>query len=113
MGSAFWHGSHTTVGNRFDNNMIAVIAYVAHQMSTINLPGNSSILKELSPTPRSKSSVEVSEDLVLMFTEQPVAEWARILDTCDIPHSYFITFAALIATIVSLLLPWTLTHLAF
>lgn len=30
MGSAFWHGSHTTVGNRFDNNMIAVIAYVAH-----------------------------------------------------------------------------------
>lgn len=78
-------------------------------MSTINLPGNSSILKELSPTPRSKSSVEVSEDLVKMFTEQPVAQWARILDTCDIPHTYFITFAALIATIVSLLLPWTLT----
>jgi len=112
MGSAFWHGSHTTVGNRFDNNMISVIAYVAHQMTTINLLGNSSVLKELSPEPRLKSSVEVSEDLILMFTEKPVAEWAGILDTCDIPHNYFITFAAIITTIVSLLLPWSLTNYA-
>ena len=30
MGSAMWHGSHTYVGYSFDNNIIAVIAYLAH-----------------------------------------------------------------------------------
>jgi hypothetical protein len=30
MGSAMWHGSHTYAGYSFDNNMIAVISYLAH-----------------------------------------------------------------------------------
>ena len=109
MGSAMWHGSHTYVGYSFDNNMIAVISYLAHQASVSGLPGDSSILKELSPTPRSKSGVQVSEDLVNMFTNEPVDEWAEILDKADIPHVYFITFAALLATCFSLVLPWMLT----
>ena len=45
MGSAMWHGSHTYVGYSFDNNMIAVISYLAHQASISSLPGNSSVLK--------------------------------------------------------------------
>ena len=110
MGSAMWHGSHTYVGYSFDNNMIAVISYLAHQASVSGLPGNSSILKELSPTPRSKSGVQVSEDLVQMFTNEPVSEWAEILDNADLPHVYFITFAALISTVFSIVLPWTLTQ---
>jgi len=32
-GSAFFHGSHTYVGYVFDNQMIAIIAYMAHQSS--------------------------------------------------------------------------------
>jgi len=56
--------------------MIAVIAYVAHQISVDNLPGNSSVLKELSPEPRKRSSVEVSEDLVRMFNDKAVPQWA-------------------------------------
>jgi hypothetical protein len=39
-----------------------------------------------------------------MFTASPVQDWAKILDQCDIPHDYFITFAALFSTIGSLLL---------
>jgi len=61
MGSAMWHGSHTYVGYSFDNNMIAVISYLAHQASVSNLPGNSTVLKQLSLTPRSMDGVEVSE----------------------------------------------------
>jgi hypothetical protein len=57
MGSAMWHGSHTYVGYSFDNNMIAVISYLAHQSSVVGLPSNSSVLHELSPTPRSKSGL--------------------------------------------------------
>jgi len=56
-----WHGSHTYVGYSFDNNMIAVISYLAHQASVSNLPGNSTVLKQLSLTPRSMDGVEVSE----------------------------------------------------
>ena len=67
MGSAFWHGSHTYDGYSFDNNMIAVISYVAHQASVAALP-KSSILHELSATPRSKSAIAVTDDLVDMFS---------------------------------------------
>jgi len=66
--------------------MIAVIAYIAHQISVANLPTNSSILTELSPTPRARSSSEISEDLVKMFSEKPVPKWAEVLDTTDMPH---------------------------
>ena len=54
--------------------------------------------------------VEVSEDLVRMFSEKPVPQWAEFLDNADLPHVYFITFAALIATGVSLVLPWFITQ---
>ncbi len=52
MGSAFWHGSHTYAGYIFDNNMIAVIAYLINEEITSNLPGNSTVLSQLSVTPR-------------------------------------------------------------
>jgi hypothetical protein len=110
MGSAMWHGSHTYVGYSFDNNMIAVISYLAHQSSVVGLPSNSSILHELSPTPRNKSGLQVSEDLVTMFSEKPVDQWAEVLDTADLPHVYFITFAALASTIFSISLPWIISQ---
>jgi hypothetical protein len=44
MGSSMWHASHTYVGYSFDNNMIAVISYLAHQSSIQSLPSKSSIL---------------------------------------------------------------------
>lgn len=45
-----------------------------------------------------------------MFSEKPVPQWAKELDTADLPHDYFITFAAMIATGVSLVLPWFATN---
>jgi len=75
MGSAFWHGSHTYDGYSFDNNMIAVISYVAHQASVSYLP-KSSILTELSPTARNKTAIQVTDDLVDMFYAKKVDEWA-------------------------------------
>lgn len=72
MGSAMWHGSHTYVGYSFDNNMIAVISYLAHQASVVGLPTNSSIILELSETKRSKDSLQIAEDLVNMFNDKPV-----------------------------------------
>ena len=109
-GSSFWHGSHTYVGYSFDNNMISVIAYLAHQASVSNLPGNSSILKELSPTPRNASSVEVSEQITKMFSTQPVVEWSETLWTVDMPHDYFVIFGAIVGTIFTLSMPYIISN---
>jgi hypothetical protein len=53
-------------------------------------------------------AVEVSEDLVRMFSEKEVPQWAEVLDDADLPHVYYITFAALIATVLSLIFPWVM-----
>jgi len=45
-----------------------------------------------------------------MFSEKAVPEWAQILDDADLPHEYFITFAAMIATGFSLVFPWTIVY---
>lgn len=60
-GSAFFHGSQTRMGDSYDNNMIAVVAYLGHQLSVSKLNSTSSILNELSPTPRGISAQEISE----------------------------------------------------
>jgi hypothetical protein len=73
IGSAMWHGSHTYVGYSFDNNLMAVIGYLAHQASVSGLKSSSPIIHELSTTPRSQSAAKTSEDVTLMFTNDPVA----------------------------------------
>ena len=52
MGSAMWHGSHTFVGYSFDNNMIALISYLGYQSMVSGIGGDSSIINEISSTPR-------------------------------------------------------------
>jgi hypothetical protein len=32
MGSSFWHGSHTILGNLADNRFIDVLAFTVHQV---------------------------------------------------------------------------------
>lgn len=105
-----WHGSHTFVGYSFDNNMIAVISYLAHQASVSGLSSNSTILKELSATPRNMTGVEVSTQLTNLFL-QPAETWPEVLNSLDLPLDYYITFSALISTFVSLIAPWFVTEL--
>jgi hypothetical protein len=45
-----------------------------------------------------------------MFSNEPVQNWAQILDEADLPHVYFITFAALLSSIFSVVLPWFVTQ---
>ena len=118
IGSAFWHGSHTFAGSAFDNQMMAVIAYFAHKSQVKSLPNNSTIFQQLSKTPRKYSDLEVSSQLQNMFESQPVSEWSETLEDLDVPGDYYLTFAAILSTIASLILPWELvatvmTGLAF
>ena len=88
--------------------MISFIAYLAHQNTVSNLPSNSTVLKELSLTPRNRSSSQISADIVSMFYDKSVPAWARVLDTSDFPHDYFIVFGAFLSTVLALILPWSL-----
>ena len=38
LGSAAFHGSHTRLGRRADNNVIGIMSYILHQASTAHLP---------------------------------------------------------------------------
>ena len=41
-----------------------------------------------------------------MFADKPVEDWSQTLEDLDVPHSYFLTFAAFIASVSAILLPW-------
>jgi hypothetical protein len=109
-GSAMWHGSHTFVGYSFDNNLMAVIGYLAHQASVSGLKTSSSVIHELSDTPRSQSAAQTSEDVTLMFSNEPVAQWSETLNTMDIPLDYYLTFSAIVGTVSVIIFPYFLAY---
>ena len=78
-GSAFWHGSMTYVGKRFDNDLIALIAYYGHQMMTANLNTNSTVIHELSETPRVQNSFDIMTNITEYIAHKPPVEWPNVL----------------------------------
>jgi len=100
VGSAFWHGSHTLLGNIADNRCIDVVSYLAHQASLANLPVSSQVM-ELSLEPRARSSVATAQQLADMLRSQPVDTWADGIAALDTPD-YMLTFSGLVCTLLTL-----------
>merc|ERR1712215_172152 len=100
VGSAFWHGSHTLLGNIADNRFIDVVSYLAHQASLANLPVSSQVL-DLSLEPRARSSVDTAQQLADMLRTQPVDTWADGIADLDTPD-YMLTFSGLVCTLLTL-----------
>lgn len=105
MGSHFWHASHTFAGKVFDNVMMSVVAYLVIESITEKMPGDSIILKQMSETPRKKTSSEVVEGLTTMFIDQPPSEWSMTLNNIDMPTDYYMIFTAIVASVGALVLP--------
>jgi len=103
-GSAFYHGSHTKLGQLLDNFMISVVSYIVHQASLAALDGLPPELTDLAPSRRPLTAVQISEKMVRMFSEQPVELWFHKTLQVDIPD-YMTTFSATYCTIFSLVLP--------
>lgn len=109
MGSFFWHGSHSFLGNVADNRLIDVLSFVSYQVSIeAFLPMSNAtafnILRDLQTIPRSASAVESTQALTQMFLEQPVDDWQAGIDALDMPD-YYLTFAALVGNVLNVLLP--------
>lgn len=78
-------------------------------MLTQNLKTNSSIIKEVSLTPRNHSMSEVMQNITNFIANNDTVFWPLVLEQEDYPHDYTLTFAATVTTIVALILPWNLT----
>ncbi len=85
-GSAFFHASRTSLGHEADIRLNDLFSFIVHQASVSHLePLNSSVLHDLSPTPRSKTAFETTEELQEIFTTRPVDEWEEALASMDVP----------------------------
>lgn len=63
------------------------------------------MLRDLSETPRSISSVDFSTKLTKTFSEQPVPEWAEVVNNGDYAKDMFVNFGCLVSTVCNVLLP--------
>ena len=105
QGSAFLHGSQTLNGGAADVRINDLFAYVAYQAAMKNVsPIDSSIIHELSLTPREKSGIEVTSGFVDMYISVPVNDWKHHLDAADFPDLR-LTMCGYFGTIMSLLYP--------
>lgn len=102
-GSALWHGSHTVLGAVVDNRFIAILAYIAYQASIENLRdlGASSIITDLTNTPREQNGVEMAATISDMFLNKSPPEWENVTMGIDLPN-YYTTFAGIVCSTMTL-----------
>ena len=63
-----------------------------------------SLVRDLSETPRNRSSLEVAQALADMLRTDPVHTWKEKIADLDTPD-YMMTFAGLVSTLLTLQLP--------
>lgn len=105
VGSAFMHASFTEVGDKLDNYMIGIIAYLGYQITMINMPDKSLMLEGLQWERRSKNITMVIDNLTRTIMNDPVADWTRVLENEDYPVEYYASFAAIIVNLAAFTLP--------
>ncbi len=89
QGSAFFHGSETDVGGVADVKLNDLFTFIGYQAAVSGLePLDSSILHELSLTPRSKTAVETTAALQDIYISEDVETWGDELNEIDVPAIY-------------------------
>ena len=102
MGSAFWHGSHTTLGNVFDNRVIEILAWISYQGYIGNLPNyDNPVVKDLQDEARPYTAIQISDQLTDMFLNKPVEEWTATIMGLNMPD-YYMSFAAYVVSVLTL-----------
>ena len=99
MASSFFHGSNTKVGFQQDVAVIAVLAYLNHQASLSGVP-YSSVLHDLSETPRPRSGIEMADDLQNMYYHEPSSNWFNITEALKLPN-YELVIGSLLITVIN------------
>ena len=103
-GSSLYHGSlETIVGGAADGRMNDLWTWVGHQAMVSAIGSNSSIINDISRTPRPRTSIEVTEDLRDMFLNQDVTVWGEMEKNMSIPKIQM-GWCGIISTVLSLLM---------
>lgn len=101
LGSSFFHGSHTNLGQKLDNMMIKIIAFVLYEtyINGLHLPDQTPdiIMTLKQEARRERTGVQMAQGITDMYRNEPVENWNQILQAIDVPN-YEITFGALIMT---------------
>jgi len=105
VGSCFLHGSNTTVGEYSDVRVNDLFGWIVYQEGIRNLPTEkSSVIYELSLTPRNMSAIAVVDYLMNAYIDEPVKDWGVILKDADFP-TLARCMSGMFTTIFTLLLP--------
>ena len=109
-GSAFWHSSFTRVGFAFDIRLISAISYIGHLILIENFPHTTKILRDIDMPHNPKSISRTMSELTRSFKDNDASIWKQSLDYADVPYDYMLTFAAMWANTLALVLPWPMTE---
>ena len=101
-GSALFHASATDTGGSLDVDLISILTYAMHQASIENLAdlGASTVITDLSRTPREMSAADMAGSISDMFLAEPPYKWQNHSKSIHTPN-YFVTIPAVATTAFS------------
>ena len=100
FGSAFMHGSNTSLGRKQDVRSNDLFPFVIHQAAMSSIP-YSPVIHDLSNTPRLMSGEEMVDYWLDMFNNIPVSDWFEAMSMLDVPPLQT-TFAGIFGNILLL-----------
>jgi len=109
-GSAFMHGSQTTLGNSFDTKGQSILPLLSHQVAIAQLPApynTNTVLRDMNLEATSKTGIEQMDILTETIASLPAEDWNQIIKD-KIDGDLTKSLAPIIASILSLVLPETL-----
>ncbi|CAB9518674.1 expressed unknown protein [Seminavis robusta] len=107
-GSAWAHGSETSVGSRFDTSSVALLITAAYQIAIRSTSASSQVLLTVSNNLQPTPFTELARDLANMPLNFSVPEWISYINSLQLVRRYRIVAVALIAFGCMTLLPFSL-----
>lgn len=104
LSSAFFHGSHTKLGQILDNHMIKVLSFILHQayIDLLELPPSEvSIFMDLKVTGRRPlTGIQMAKFMTELFRTKPSTRWVAEINSLDVPD-YELSFSSLVFTLLT------------
>ena len=93
-----------------DSNTIGFVAYASYDIMIQSFPGDSPILKQLSPERRNSTFEDVTTDMMIAFRDNGVAGWTKAMEDADFQSNMYIVFSGILSVLFATLLPWFLAE---
>jgi len=109
-GSAFMHGSQTTLGNSFDTKGQSILPLLSHQVAIAQLPApynTNTVLRDMNLEATSKTGIEQMDILTETIASLPAQDWNQIIED-KIDGDLTKSLGPIMGSIMALILPETL-----